>query len=85
MSANSYNFSASHSITGQRIGLLTASASRLGGGVSEAVIAQAQLLAELGAEPHVFALEDHFSEADRPRFGDVKVELHRVKIGRAHV
>lgn len=78
MSANSYNFSASHSITGQRIGLLTASASRLGGGVSEAVIAQAQLLAELGAEPHVFALEDHFSEADRPRFGDVKVELHRV-------
>lgn len=75
---NSGLSSAGPSVTGQRIGLLTASASRLGGGVSEAVFAQAQLLAELGAEPHVFALEDHFSEADRPRFGEVKVEMHRV-------
>ena len=69
---------AASSIAGQRIGLLTASASRLGGGVSEAVIGQALLLAELGAEPRVFALEDHFSEADRPRFGEVEVEVHRV-------
>lgn len=76
---NSGHAIAASSITGQRIGLLTASASRLGGGVFEAVIAQAQLLADLGAQPHVFALEDRFSQADRPRFGEVKVELHRVR------
>ena len=61
------------SIAGLRIGLLTASASRLGGGVFEAVVAQAAMLKVLGAEPHVFALADDCSDSDRDRFGDVPV------------
>lgn len=54
---------------GKRIGLLTASASRLGGGVFEAVAAQAALLRSLGAVPVVIALDDAFSADDAPRFG----------------
>ena len=55
-------------LTGQRIGLLTASASRLGGGVFEAVVAQAEIIAACGGEPFVFALADEHSAADRERF-----------------
>ena len=55
-------------LTGRRIGLLTASASRLGGGVFEAVAAQAALLRELGAEPVVLALRDKHSTDDAARF-----------------
>lgn len=55
-------------LAGLRIGLLTAAASRLGGGVFEAVVAQADLIRSLGGEPSVFALEDRYSTEDAPRF-----------------
>lgn len=60
-------------LAGLRIGLLTASASRLGGGVFEAVVAQAAMIRSLGGEPRVFALQDAFAEADRECFGEVPV------------
>lgn len=60
-------------LAGMRIGLLTASASRLGGGVFEAVLAQAALIRNLGGEPLVFALDDPASAADAPRFAPTPV------------
>ena len=63
---------------GIRIGLLTASASRLGGGVFEAVAAQAALIRERGGEAIVFALEDQYSEEDRHRFAPARVGHSRV-------
>jgi poly(glycerol-phosphate) alpha-glucosyltransferase len=60
-------------LTGLRIGLLTASASRLGGGVFEAVVAQAGMIAAAGGQPHVFALADRHSAEDAARFGQVPV------------
>ena len=63
---------------GKRIGLLTASASRLGGGVFEAVVAQADLLRALGAVPVVIALNDAHSADDAPRFAGA--ELHHVRV-----
>lgn len=60
-------------LSGKRIGLLTASASRLGGGVFEAVVIQAELIRNLGGAPVVIALADRFSAEDRPRFGDCEV------------
>ena len=65
-------------LAGRRIGLLTASASRLGGGVFEAVVAQAELISEQGGEAIVFALEDCHSAEDRARFGDSEVHHARV-------
>lgn len=62
-------------LAGRRVGLLTSSASRLGGGVFEAVVAQAALLCGLGAEPVVIALSDRHSQEDRSRFGAIQVEL----------
>lgn len=56
-----------------RIGLLTASASRLGGGVFEAVVSHCALLRDQGAEPIVFALEDAYSAEDRHRFAGCQV------------
>lgn len=67
----------------RRIGLLTASASRLNGGVFEAVVAQAALLAREGFAPQVFALEDAHSGRDRSRFGDVPVQVFPVAGPRA--
>ena len=61
------------SLAGKRIGLLTASASRLGGGVFEAVVAQAQLLRDLGAEPVIFALRDEHSRSDASRFAGAEL------------
>ena len=55
-------------LTGKRVGLLTASASRLGGGVFEAVTQQAALIRSLGGEAPVFALRDRFSDDDASRF-----------------
>lgn len=49
-------------------GLLTASASRLGGGVFEAVVTHAAMIRELGGEAPVFALADAHSEEDALRF-----------------
>lgn len=66
-------------LAGKRIGLLTASASRLGGGVFEAVVAQARLLRDLGAQPLIFALRDDHSEADAARFGEVPVQSFAVR------
>ena len=66
-------------LAGRRIGLLTASASRLGGGVFEAVVAQAEIIAACGGEPIVFALADEHSAADRARFGDAAVNVFPVR------
>jgi glycosyltransferase involved in cell wall biosynthesis len=65
-------------LAGKRIGLLTASASRLGGGVFEAVAAQAALLQGLDSSPVIFALHDEFSEADAGRFAGC--ELHHAPV-----
>ena len=54
-------------LAGKRIGLLTASASRLGGGVFEAVAAQAGIIRSLGGEACIFAIADRHSEEDRHR------------------
>lgn len=67
-------------LTGKRIGLLTASASRLGGGVFEAVVAQAELIRSFGAEPVVIALADRHSSEDRRRFGEIEVQ-HAAVLG----
>ena len=66
-------------IAGRRIGLLTAFASRAGGGVFEAVVAQAGLIRDLGGEPHVFALDDQPAAADLVRFGGVVVSLSTIR------
>lgn len=60
-------------LAGLRIGILTASASRLGGGVFEAVVAQAEMIGELGGEAAVFALDDRHADEDRDRFGPARV------------
>lgn len=65
-------------LNGKRIGLLTASASRLGGGVFEAVAAQANLLRSLGAVPVVIALRDRNSDDDAYRFAGI--ELHHAPV-----
>ncbi len=51
-------------LAGRRIGLLTASASRLGGGVFEAVAAQAGIIRSLGGTACVFAIADRYSKDD---------------------
>ncbi|MBW8784648.1 MAG: glycosyltransferase [Novosphingobium sp.] len=56
-------------LSGRRIGLLTASASRLGGGVFEAVVQHAAMVRALGGEARVFALADRHSDEDRGRLG----------------
>ncbi len=66
-------------LEGRRIGLLTASASRQGGGVFEAVVAQAALIRSLGGEALVFALEDEDSARDKQRFDPAPVALAKVK------
>ncbi len=66
-------------LAGKRIGLLTASASRLGGGVFEAVVAQAKIVAACGGEPVVFALEDEHSAHDRARFDGAEVQCFAVR------
>jgi glycosyltransferase involved in cell wall biosynthesis len=66
-------------IAGKRIGLLTAFASRAGGGVFEAVVAQAGLIRDLGGEPHVFALDDQPAAADLARFGGAVVRLSTIR------
>ena len=55
-------------LAGKRIGLLSASASRQGGGVFEAVAAQAGMVRSLGGEALVFALDDPDFAEDRARF-----------------
>jgi glycosyltransferase involved in cell wall biosynthesis len=62
-------------LSGARIGLLTASASRAGGGVFEAIAAHVEMLRELGATPVVAALNDQFVATDRARLGDAELVL----------
>ncbi|MBT0668339.1 glycosyltransferase [Novosphingobium profundi] len=61
-----------------RIGLLTTWASRLNGGVFEAVVQQAAAIRSMGATPVVFALEDEFSAQDCARFEGAEVYLAKV-------
>jgi len=65
-------------LSGRRIGLLTASASRLGGGVFEAVAIQADLIRSLGGEAPVFALADSRSADDVHRFAPGSVRHCKV-------
>lgn len=60
-------------LAGKRIGLLTAAASRLGGGVFEAVVIQAELIRRLGGVPVVLSLVDQFSTIDAARLGQIEV------------
>lgn len=66
-------------LAGLRIGLLTASASRAGGGVFEAVVTQAELIRSLGGEAPVFALADPYSEKDAGRFAPGSVHYCAVQ------
>jgi len=52
-------------LDGLRVTLLTASASRLGGGVATAIYSHAAMLREAGAAVTVVALEDKHSDEDR--------------------
>lgn len=65
-------------LVGARIGLLTTSASRLGGGVSEAVLVQAGLIRAAGGEAFVFAIDDEHTAEDAPRFAPSPVIACRV-------
>lgn len=62
-------------LAGLRIGLVTASASRLGGGVFEVVAIQAGLIRALGGEAVVFALADRHSAEDAHRFAGSELVL----------
>lgn len=65
-------------MSGKRIGLLSSWVSRRNGGVFEAVVRQADILRELGAQPLIFGLRDGFADEDRYRLGDDEVHLARV-------
>lgn len=65
-------------LCGLRIGLLTASASRLGGGVFEAVAQQAAMIRHLRGEPVVLSLADEHSAEDRARFG--AAQMHHIPV-----
>lgn len=65
-------------LAGKRIGLLTASASRFGGGVFEAVVRQAAMIRSLGGKPVIFALEDAHSVEDAARFAPSAVNVFPV-------
>ena len=66
-------------LDGLRIGLLTAAASRLGGGVAEAVMIQAAMIRQLGGTAVIFALADEFAEADRARYAPSELHLHPLR------
>ena len=63
---------------GRRIGLLTASASRLGGGVFEAVVVQADTIRAAGGEPVIIALDDAHTAEDAHRFAPSSVLSSKV-------
>lgn len=64
-------------LAGRRIGLLTASASRLGGGVFEAVVRQAGIIRSLGGEVAVFALVEPHADGDATR---LDAPVHRYSV-----
>ena len=61
-----------------RIGLLTTSLSREGGGVFEAVAAQAHLLRDLGHDPVLFGFDQQHSRDDAAKLPDC--EIHYVAL-----
>jgi glycosyltransferase involved in cell wall biosynthesis len=61
-----------------RVTLLTASASRLGGGVATALYSHAAMLREAGAQVTVVALADRHSEEDRAMLGATPLRTARV-------
>ena len=65
----------SGTLSGRRIGLLTASASTLGGGVAQAVAAQAAMIRASGGDPVVFALDDGQGEAAAATLGPTRLVL----------
>ena len=65
-------------LSGRRIGLLTASASTLGGGVAQAVTAQAAMIRASGGEPVVFALDDGHGEAAAAALAPTPLVLARI-------
>lgn len=65
-------------LDGLRVTLLTASASRLGGGVATALYTHAALLRETGAEVTVVALADAHSDEDRKALGPTPLRTARV-------
>lgn len=65
----------SGSLAGMRIGLLTASASRLGGGVFEAAVSHARMIRSRGGEVAVYALRDAYSAEDEGRWEGIPVSL----------
>ena len=62
-------------LAGKRIGLLSSWVSRRNGGVFEAVVAQAEMLRALGAQPVVLGLREEDSEADAWRLDGVETRL----------
>ena len=62
-------------LSGKRIGLITAFASGRGGGVAEAVAAQARMIRALGAEAEVFALDDGGGDAARAALAPTPLRL----------
>lgn len=71
-------------LAGRRIGLLTAAASRLGGGVFEAVVAQAAMIHAAGGEARIFALHDPFAAEGAARLRPSQLALADV-IGPAQI
>ena len=65
-------------LSGRRIGLLTASASALGGGVAQVVMAQATMIRASGGEPVVFALDDGQGDAVAAALAPTPLVLARI-------
>ena len=65
-------------LAGARIGMLTAAASRLGGGVFEAVAAQAGVVRSLGGVPVIVALADPHALEDRAKLGEAELVLAEI-------
>lgn len=60
-------------LTGRHIGLLASSSSRQGGGVFEAMVAQAEIIRAMGGKVTVFAMIDADTDQDRARFAPSQV------------
>ena len=65
-------------LEGLHIALLTASASRLGGGVASVVQVQSRMIRAAGGQVTVVALEDAYSHEDRALLGEAPLVTARV-------
>jgi glycosyltransferase involved in cell wall biosynthesis len=61
-----------------RVGMLTGSVSRQGGGVFDSIRGLSLALREEGVEIHVFGLEDEATEADRPAWDGLPLTVARI-------